>query len=274
MRRTCWGSRVIPGPLSSCAVGLVALVAVQACSSERMTAANPRSEVTHLEWYVYTPEGDTTRHLLTIGDTGYALMTALTDFGCVGGTPPCYAEVPGGVEFRSSDSSKVQPATRNMGVSGGYVVFVGKAPGSVYISARVQGLEASTLIVVTAASLPIDSVRLRQGLLNPYDPRLAVTTDGAANLVSVTLPVRYVFNPRILVFRAGDSTVYLPVTLTSSDSTVVWPWVNCLGFLTFDWMPCSNGGGGMSFFSGVGPGTTTVTLRARHQEYALLVTVQ
>lgn len=256
-----------------CAGGLVGLAVLQACGSEATTGANPRGVVSDLVWYVYTPEGDSTRHLLTVGDTGYAQMTAMTNQGCVGGPPPCYAEVRGGVEFRSSDSNVVLPVERNMGVSGGWVVFVGKGAGSVYISGRVQGFAESTLVVVPAAALPVDSVRVRERQeLNL--PGAVVVRDGAGNLASVTLPAGYAFATRILAFRAADSTVYLPMTFTSSDSSVAWPWVNCLGWLEFDWMPCTNGGPGSSFVSGVGPGTTTVTVMARQQQYSFVVTVQ
>jgi hypothetical protein len=275
MRCTSDASQITFGPVVCCAACLLALAALQACGRESTTATNPRSVVSDLVWYVYTPEGDATRHLLTVGDTGYVDMTAMTNNGCVGGSPPCYAEVPGGVVFRSSDSNVVWPIGRNMGVSGGWVVFVGKRAGSAYLSGRVQGFAESTLVVVPTAPLSIDSVRVRERHdLNVPDPRVATVTDSAGNLVSITLPTRYSFETRILAFRAGDSTVYLPMTFTSSDSAFAWPSVNCIGWLTFDWMPCTNGGPGLSSVYGVGPGIATITVTARRQQYSFLVTIQ
>ncbi len=260
-------TRGIPlaGGFRSCLTRMAPAIALLLGCEPAPTVPNGRTVVSHLEWDALTPEGDTTRHLLTVGDTGYAMSTAVSNSPDCYNPPPCYAEAE--VEFQSSDQSVVSPGRQSMGESGGILPFVARGQGSAYVRGVVQRFAESTLVVVVGARLPIDSVRVRAAPPTS-DSLVEIIADAAGNVQSITLPIGHSVALRILAFRGGDSTVYLPTAFASSDSAVVWVWTLC----RVGWMACATPGA--AFVSPVAAGTASVTATARDRQYVLQVTAR
>ena len=236
---------------------------------------------------VLTAEGDATRHLLSVGDTGFAELSAAKP-GCTCDFCFCVEDAYGA--FHSSDTNVVAlqylDSTDAMGRTrlGHSVQFLGKAPGSVQLSYSslftftLEPWRDSVRVDVVAARLPVDSLRVR---LDPSTNTYAVAavTDAAGNLVSVTLPVGSYVTVRSLAFRGGDPAVYLPGTVASSDTSVApvapispywagtFPWGRRVG-----WSSVREGQ--TATVLGSSSGTATVTVTARSQGYSFPVTVQ
>jgi len=210
--------------------------------------------------FVATAEGDATRHLLSVGDTGWA-ATQVIDDNCVAWTTaPIY----------SSDSSVLTLAPGVADGHGNTVAIIAKAPGSTVLTVDRGGIDASARIEVVPAPLPIDSISVRWGgRMFGADSVLAAVTDSAGNLISLTLPVRGGATLVMTGFRNGNSTVYLPVALASSDSAVAS--VGCLCDWPSEHQPC---GGVIGGVSGQAAGTSTVTVTARQYQRSFLVTVR
>jgi hypothetical protein len=220
-----------------------------------------------------TAEGDASQHLLSVGDTGFAYLYEAR--GCTGDEYICSEGAYG--SFRSSDTSV---ATLQVGYGGHSAQFVGRAPSSFWVSYVVRGWSDSMRVDVVAAPLPVDSVRARLDPLQYAGNLLAVATDAAGNLVSVTLRVGVIARLRLLAFRGGDSTVYLPGTVASADTTVIVAICSAPSayfFLDSGPWGCRVGPSQSSvgvWILGRSPGTASVTVSARSQRYSFLVTVQ
>ncbi len=226
--------------------------------------------VEHVAVSVHTAEGDTTRHLLAVGDTGAAVSAAFSSSaGCSPGAV-CYAYTE--VLLRSSDAAVVSIIPRQSAYLGVDTIrFVGARPGSTYIGAAAEGHADSELVVVVAAPLPLDSVRVRQCCWSPslyYNQGVTVVTDGAGFLKSATVLRGATLAFQMLAYRGVDSTVYLPLTLALSDSALGS--VNGMGnsFSLVRSPPT------WATFYGLEPGTATLTVTARGQQYSFLVIVQ
>ena len=222
---------------------------------------------------VYSAEGDATRHLLAVGDTGLATLTAWEYWSGQGCLTTCEDGADG--EFASSDGSVVAPARQAFhGFT--QLRLLGTAPGSTVVTATSHGQNVYDRIDVVPSPLPVDSIRVRGAPFLP-DSSFAAVTDAAGNVDSVTLPYR-ASTPaawnyasawlRILAFRNGDSTVYLPMTASSSDSTVV----SAIGQCRFAMASCSSLG--WITIIGLAPGTETVTVSARSRQFSFVVTVR
>jgi len=165
-----------------------------------------------LAFAAITAEGDATRSLLVAGDTGTLAVEAYrfdqsdcTTWGC--------AAVPAAAEVRcgSTDQAIVSIVGSGTTTRPARMQFVGHRPGAATVGCSVQEYSDSALVVVVADALPIDSMRTRQILLG-------VIQEG--NLDSVTIAGGLAIEAIVRAYRAGDSTVYLPLALTSSDSAV------------------------------------------------------
>jgi hypothetical protein len=268
--------------LSTCAVALIGIAGCHSSTSPTL----PVRESNPYYMAVQTAEGDATRHLLSVGDTGFARLLLQTS--CPGSTiyiVPCFPSDGWGV-LSSSDRLVMSlmiwnydsgPTTDSVGHA---AQLVGRTLGSVQLSYSAPAFGTqwrdSVRVDVVAAPLPVDSVRVRLGSASGTYNATPVS-DAAGNLVSVTLVSRAsALGIRALAFRGGDSTVYLLGALASSDTTVAWVSQDSLplgyGVLPFRNRCCHVFG--PTDVSARSPGTATVTLEARNQRYSFLVTVQ
>lgn len=215
---------------------------------------------------VYTAEGDTTRHLLTVGDSGQALVEAWgRRDGCytdsLGITRSCGGPLP--AEFTSSNGNIVSPARQSvMGFAD--VLLRGRAVGSVLVSATLRDTTLSRRMDVVVAPLPVDSVRVQ---LVPFqgDSILAGVTDAVGNLRSMTLPAGASYYTLINIFRGHDSAVYLLLTFESSDSSIASWGAVCTSACVLR---------REAWVQGNARGTAQLTVTARNQRYSFLVTVR
>ncbi len=226
---------------------------------------------------IFTAEGDATRNLLALGDTGLAALSRQRS--CPSGTSICAPEDVY-ADFLTSDSSVValQPiaTTDSQGQTrdGHLVHLIGRAPGSVQVSSSGR----SVRVDVVATPLPLDSVRAR------VDPFLCFATqvsDGSGNVRSVNVTVGQQCDFLTLAYRGGDSTAYLPGVVTSSDTTVAEVLVDsaATGYPAGDpWVARQCWGcevGARSHFTVLArlPGPDSVVVTARGRRHAFLVNV-
>jgi hypothetical protein len=221
---------------------------------------------------LFTPEGDTARHLLVVGDSGIATIEAFGwDASC--SFNGCHQAV--NAQFTSSDEGVVSPGRVDV-LGFAQFGFVARRPGSVVLSTAAQGQVITARVDVVAAALPVDSVRVRRWA-QEGDSLLAAVTDAAGNVDTLTLPrdsvpacdwCYHLTTLRALAFRGGDSTVYLPMTFRISDSSVVGVATACRfpGQATCD-EPAQ------VWIIGDSPGTATVTVAARGRQYSFVVKV-
>jgi len=257
---------------------LVGLALVGAAGCDTKVAA-PTSGSNPYHMTVFTPEGDATLHLLSVGDTGFAEL--YVDKSCV---YVCWPEAAYG-EFRSSDTNVVtlqyiDSTGTGAAVRGHAVRIFGRAPGSAHVSyifaSSPERWADSMRVGVVAAPLPVDSVRVR---LRHASGGSAVT-DAAGNVVSATLSAGAGLDFRTVAFRGGDSTVYLLGTVGSSDTAVAQASVRSWFLWDDSWrLPCCRVGispweSQNASVSAVFRGSATVTVSARNRGYSFLVTVQ
>jgi hypothetical protein len=243
------------------------------CSPETITSSTGEIPFYDVTMWVYTAEGDSTRHLLVVGDTGVATITAFAQGpsrGCLASSGVCTYGLDG--TLRSSDVGVLEPARESFhGFA--QVAVTARAPGAVTLSATIADSVLATRIDVVRSPLPVDSVRVRLHR-QAGDSLLGAVLDAAGNVASLTLPVGSRDFPhfavvRILAFRGGDSTVYLPTIVTSSDSDAVWVHGTCRFINMSD---CTSIG--WATISGFEVGSQTVTVTARNRQYSFVVMVQ
>ena len=223
---------------------------------------------------VFTPDGNATRYILAVGDTGYLPVDGSYNCGAAHGYP--YLRCPiddGDIEMRISDEHVAIFASAR---SSGIRTFVAKAPGTIQISAATSGLVSMVEVEVVAVVPPVDSIRVRPRFAS--QDSVSVVADAAGNLLAVTLsavrqdvgvpPIYAGLSTRVVAYRGGDSTVYLPVTIESSSPAVAGMTIFCW----FGELGCNVPKNTM--VKGLAPGTATVTITARNQQFPFLVTVR
>lgn len=250
---------------------LTALVLVGACGfilPDDDRPPTPRS-YPDVQMYLsaFTPDGNATRYMLAVGDTGYVHPNASYGCGAPFGYPNLRCDINDGeIVVRIADE-QVATFLRIPDYSGR--AFVAKAPGTIQISASVSGLVSTAervVVDVVAVVPPVDSIRVRRFA---WDTSSNVVVDAAGNLLSATLPGGGgSVSTRVIAFRGGDSTVYLPVTTESSDPAVAEMTIFC----SFGTRGCHSSK--HTRVKGVAPGAATVTVRGRNQQYSFLVTVR
>jgi hypothetical protein len=256
----------MPGPRWCLLVGaLAAIAASTGCELSRLGGIVITQHCGYSATiFVATAEGDAARHLLLVGDTGWAATQVIDEHCHAWSTEAIY----------SSDSTVLTVAPGVADGHGNTVAIIAKAPGSAVLTVGRGGADASARIDVVPVPLPIDSISVRWGGRMFGDSIFTVVTDSVENLVSLTLPVQGKATLVMRAFRNRDSTAYLPVTLASSDSTVAPVYCLC------DWVswhgPCGGAGGPgiLGVVSGRAAGTSTVTATARQYRRSFLVTVR
>jgi hypothetical protein len=213
---------------------------------------------------VSTSERDATGHILIVGDTGFAFITAETN-DCPLSEAPCQAQVFS--EFHNSDGSVVSPA-QSVAQTPAQVSMVGKAPGFARLTAQAAGLVATDSVTVVAGPVPVDSIWARS-YGSAYDSVIDIVEDPAGSVSSVTLPVQGSVFIELIAFRY-DRAVTLPWTVISNDAAVAWASLGCRAPLVDPGCTVY----GTSWITGLSPGTTTVSVTARNIQHSISVTVE
>lgn len=240
----------------------VTFASLSALACDSPTMPGPPRTGASLGMVVFTPEGSATKHVLAVGDTGSVMADAGWDCGASHGYVNLRCPIDAvEIVVRVSDQRVVQ-LTVGGGLYGAHRI-VAKAPGVVQISASTAGLVHTIQVEVVAASLPLDSVRVRPSFLS-RDSAL-VEVDAAGNLIALTRAAS--ISTRVVAFRGGDSTVFVPVTVESSNPAVG----NMRIFCEFWWPRCDVPRN--TVVDGSGPGTAVVTLTAGGQRYSFRVAV-
>jgi len=244
----------------------------QGCESP----TEPQPPVEALGLVVVSPEGDAGRHLLTVGETGGAEVHAYGTETCYeigrGDGPWCQASLKG--TLTSSDPNVLLPGQTSFDGSAD-IPLAARAPGSVMLTVTVQNRAAGARVDVVQTPLPVDSVRVRwwplpdTSALGP-ESVLATVNDAAGNLDTLTLAAGGKARLRIVAYRQGDPTVYLPFRLEYSDSTMVGD----LNMTRIDpWDPEAPPILEELLY-GYGQGTATVKVTARGQEFGFVLVVR
>lgn len=241
-------------------LGRSILVAVGLASCGDNGPTNLSPPITALSIVVTTPEVETGRFLLVIGESGLVRAYA-------SGPPDLFGETsrdPGRVSYESSAPSVVSVSP----TSGTQVTLVARAPGSATITGRAQGLVAvaDRPIVVTSAPLPVDAVQVG---LAPVSSGIETAYD-AKGVLHMTIPVRTGAALWLTITRAGATVTRIPFTLGSSDPGVARVDYDCLPvYLDATCGTFSQWG----WVSGVASGHATVLVTVRNGQASFVVDV-
>jgi hypothetical protein len=245
------GANRARGSVQWVTLGLL-LVTSASCGSD---SGGPTDQIDQLYLAVSTAEWEPPRWLMVVGETGSAHVYAFRDD--IGTSP-------GRVSFNSSS-----PAALAVRPSGDVdAELAALAVGSAIVRASAQGRSDTALVEVVATPLPVDRIRVR---LAPISSDVEATYDNDGSLANTQIPVGGSVALDVAVERAGRQVDIIPFTLTSSDagsvrvddhcrSSSVDP--QCSVFSRWGWV------------SGVGSGTSTVTVTVRNISATFLVNVQ
>ena len=199
-------------------LALTALILAACGSSGEPSGSN----VSGVSLELHTAEWEAERHLMVVGENASAEIVTVTDQGCSSGAT-CF--IAADVEVRSSDPGILMPAQQTVRTPA-TVGLVAHAPGTVTVTATVNGLTQSRRVDVTAAPLPLDALQL--ALVTEWND-LPVQYDASNSVTSVEIPDGQYAAFESRAFRNGTEVFGVPVSATTyaSNPPVTETTINC-----------------------------------------------
>jgi YD repeat-containing protein len=179
----------------------------------------PSHPISDLSLSISTAEYNATHRWLVVGQTGSAHVEA-TSNDCLF-DPPCTVQVD--IEVTSSAPAVLTPSARTVG-SPGHLLLQAEAPGTATVTARADNLAQAKPVIVVAAPLPLDELRVR---VERGWSDLTAEYDASGNLLAVTVPAGESGALQVDVIRDGESVFGIPIEVGSSAPANGEPTTGC-----------------------------------------------